>query len=133
MLGLPFFLLFKDDLVRQFTAVSGSTSISLRELLEAYANLSAADLLIPDWIFEMKFPVIWFAIIGNALTQLLCIGGVHKLSATTSSLTVNLALMLRRLISLLLSVYLFHLKFERGHVAGALMVFGGTILYCTVS
>lgn len=84
-------------------------------------------------------------VVFNAFTQFLCIAGVHKLSSVSNSLTgkcitfftctyhllVNLALTLRKFISLILSVYFFHEKFETGHVVGTLLVFTGTVCYYT--
>ncbi|KAE8348410.1 UAA transporter family-domain-containing protein [Aspergillus coremiiformis] len=65
----------------------------------------------------------------NAFTQYLCIRGVHLLSAKTSSLTVTIVLNIRKLISLLLSIYLFGNDLASGVLIGALVVFVGGALY----
>ncbi|GLA60694.1 Golgi uridine diphosphate-N-acetylglucosamine transporter [Aspergillus tubingensis] len=65
----------------------------------------------------------------NALTQYLCIRGVHRLSAKSSSLTVTVVLNVRKLVSLLLSIYLFGNALSPGVLMGALFVFIGGALY----
>ncbi|OOF92926.1 hypothetical protein ASPCADRAFT_54171 [Aspergillus carbonarius ITEM 5010] len=65
----------------------------------------------------------------NALTQYLCIRGVHLLSAKSSSLTVTVILNIRKLVSLLLSIYLFGNALSPGVLIGAVFVFIGGALY----
>lgn len=65
----------------------------------------------------------------NVLTQYLCIRGVHLLSARSSSLTVTIVLNVRKLVSLLLSIYLFGNQLAVGVLAGAGLVFVGGGLY----
>lgn len=65
----------------------------------------------------------------NALTQFLCIRGVHLLAAKTSSLTVTIVLNIRKLVSLLLSIYLFGNQLAPGVLVGAALVFAGGGLY----
>lgn len=65
----------------------------------------------------------------NISTQYLCIRGVHLLSATSSSLTVTIVLNVRKLVSLLLSIYLFGNQLSLGVLLGAVFVFGGGGLY----
>lgn len=68
-------------------------------------------------------------LILNALTQYLCIRGVHLLSAKSSSLTVTIVLNIRKLVSLLLSIYLFGNDLTSGVSIGAIFVFVGGALY----
>lgn len=65
----------------------------------------------------------------NALTQYLCIRGVHLLSAKSSSLTVTVVLNIRKLVSLILSVYLFGNVLATGVLIGAICVFLGGGIY----
>jgi solute carrier family 35 (UDP-xylose/UDP-N-acetylglucosamine transporter), member B4 len=51
------------------------------------------------------------------------------MAAQTSNLTVNVALAVRKAASLLLSVVLFGNTLTPMHAAGAVLVFGGTLLY----
>ncbi|KPI35571.1 UDP-N-acetylglucosamine transporter yea4 [Cyphellophora attinorum] len=65
----------------------------------------------------------------NAVTQYICIKGVNQLSAKSSSLTVSIVLNIRKLVSLLLSIWLFGNQLPAGVVAGAVLVFLGGGLY----
>ncbi|XHG08073.1 hypothetical protein AWENTII_011197 [Aspergillus wentii] len=65
----------------------------------------------------------------NAFTQYLCIRGVHLLSAKSSSLTVTIVLNIRKLVSLLISIYLFGNDIAPGIFFGATLVFVGGGLY----
>jgi UDP-xylose/UDP-N-acetylglucosamine transporter B4 len=76
-----------------------------------------------------QLPVQVAYLIMNALTQYLCIRGVHLLSAKSSSLTVTIFLNIRKLVSLLLSIYLFGNHLADGVLAGAALVFVGGGLY----
>jgi len=66
---------------------------------------------------------------ANAITQLLCITGVNILSANTSAVTVTIVLNIRKLVSFLLSVWLFGNKMSGLMQCGAAMVFGAGALY----
>ncbi|KAI5302520.1 Dynamin- GTPase protein [Ascosphaera pollenicola] len=74
-------------------------------------------------------PVKLFYLILNALTQFFCIRGVHILAAKTSSLTVVIVLNVRKLVSLMLSVYVFGNLLAPGVVAGAFTVFAAGGIY----
>lgn len=66
---------------------------------------------------------------ANILTQYACIRGVNLLAAASSALTVTIVLNIRKLVSLLLSIWLFGNSLAVGTVIGALLVFGGGALY----
>ncbi|KAL4887908.1 UAA transporter [Aspergillus ambiguus] len=68
-------------------------------------------------------------LVMNALTQYLCIRGVHLLAAKSSSLTVTIVLNVRKLVSLLISIHLFGNTLAPGVLVGALFVFVGGALY----
>ncbi|EXJ57186.1 hypothetical protein A1O7_07533 [Cladophialophora yegresii CBS 114405] len=72
-------------------------------------------------------PVLLLA--ANAATQLLCIVGVNRLSAQSSSLTVSIVLNIRKLVSLVLSIWLFGNDLPGGVLLGAAVVFVGGGLY----
>lgn len=61
---------------------------------------------------------------ANALTQYICIRGVNLLSARTSALGVTIALNVRKLISLILSIWIFGNELPPGVLVGAAIVFG---------
>ncbi|KAL2216874.1 putative UPD-GlcNAc transporter (Mnn2-2) [Thermoascus aurantiacus ATCC 26904] len=105
MLSLPFFLPTYPHLSSQFRALlSSPPMLSLLSSVVAYLLL-------------------------NAVTQYLCIRGVHLLSANSSSLTVTIVLNIRKLVSLLLSIYLFGNVLATGVLVGAALVFIGGGLY----
>lgn len=83
--------------------------------------------LFPSFIAHIPMQAAYLFL--NALTQYLCIRGVHLLSAQTSSLTVTVVLNVRKLFSLLLSIYLFGNHLSPGVVIGAVCVFAGGGLY----
>ncbi|KAJ5587954.1 uncharacterized protein N7459_003719 [Penicillium hispanicum] len=76
-----------------------------------------------------RLPIQVAYLMMNALTQYLCIRGVHLLSAKSSSLTVTVVLNIRKLVSLLLSIYLFGNHLASAVLAGAVLVFVGGGLY----
>jgi UDP-xylose/UDP-N-acetylglucosamine transporter B4 len=123
-LSLPIFLTSWGQLASQWRVVVASPSL-LQEGVQGLGLVkyeTVADLL-------ARVPV-QVAYLGmNALTQYLCIRGVHLLSAKSSSLTVTIALNVRKLVSLLLSIYLFGNHLAGGVLAGAALVFVGGGLY----
>jgi UDP-xylose/UDP-N-acetylglucosamine transporter B4 len=58
-----------------------------------------------------------------------CISGVSKLSSTTTSVTLNLVLTIRKFISVIISVVFFNNPFYLGNWIGFLIVIVGTIIY----
>jgi solute carrier family 35 (UDP-xylose/UDP-N-acetylglucosamine transporter), member B4 len=70
-----------------------------------------------------------FYLLVNALTQYICIRGVYLLAAKSSSLTVTIVLNIRKLVSLLLSIYIFGNSLAAGVLIGAGFVFLGGALY----
>ncbi|KAL3961580.1 hypothetical protein ACCO45_003103 [Purpureocillium lilacinum] len=65
----------------------------------------------------------------NVLTQYACIRGVNLLAAASSALTVTIVLNIRKLVSLLLSIWLFGNSLAQGTLLGAAVVFGSGALY----
>jgi len=70
--------------------------------------------------------------IGNILTQYVCIRAIFYLTTVCTSLTVTLVVTLRKFLSLVLSVWYFNNDFTGMHYCGALFVFVGTLLYAEV-
>ncbi|KIK54391.1 hypothetical protein GYMLUDRAFT_232075 [Collybiopsis luxurians FD-317 M1] len=59
----------------------------------------------PDRLFlRLQLPAAALPILLNTITQLLCAAGVHRLTTQVSSLTVTLILVVRKAVSLILSV-----------------------------
>ncbi|KAJ5951460.1 uncharacterized protein N7479_009873 [Penicillium vulpinum] len=138
-LSLPLFLTSWPQLLGQWRVVASSPSLLSHldpELLSKGAAGSTAFSLL-GWICQIEavkaflahLPVQVAYLAMNALTQYLCIRGVHLLSAKSSSLTVTIFLNVRKLVSLLLSIYLFGNDLAGGVLVGATLVFIGGGLY----
>ncbi|PGH08019.1 solute carrier family 35 (UDP-xylose/UDP-N-acetylglucosamine transporter), member B4 [Blastomyces parvus] len=155
-ISLPFFIPYYPNLVSQLKALFASpsllTSLSSASMLANTAetttmatnlsSLPARSLLnpavsylqtLPDQSLISRFflqtPIKVVYLILNGLTQYVCIRGVHLLSAKSSSLTVTVVLNIRKLVSLILSVYVFGNVLVAGVLVGAVLVFAGGGLY----
>lgn len=65
----------------------------------------------------------------NVLTQYACIRGVNLLASVSTALTVTIVLNIRKLVSLLLSIWLFGNTLASGTLLGAIVVFSAGGLY----
>jgi UDP-xylose/UDP-N-acetylglucosamine transporter B4 len=139
-LSLPLFLTSCPQLLDQWRVVSSSPSL-LSHLdsglwvssgpvrSTAFSVLAQICEIGAMKTFLAHLPVQVAYLAMNALTQYLCIRGVHLLSAKSSSLTVTIFLNVRKLVSLLLSIYLFGNHLAGGVLVGAALVFVGGGLY----
>ena len=71
----------------------------------------------------------WWYLIGNTLTQYVCISSVFVLTTECASLTVTLVLTLRKFVSLIISIIYFKNPFTIWHWIGTISVFTGTLLF----
>ena len=80
---------------------------------------------------RITLPTVLPALLANTLTQLLCAAGVNRLTTRVPALTVTLVLVVRKAISLVLSVLLFDgASVTWGMLwGGAFLVFAGTVVY----
>lgn len=109
-----------QDVARPSSTALGDMVLSVLALVQVHPHVQSALRRLPTQVAYL---------IMNALTQYLCIRGVHLLSAKSSSLTVTVVLNVRKLVSLLLSIYLFGNNLGPGILAGAVLVFAGGGLY----
>ncbi|KAJ3928740.1 MAG: UAA transporter [Lentinula lateritia] len=66
---------------------------------------STSSLVDPDaLLLRLQLPAACFPLLLNTVTQLLCAVGVHRLTTQVSSLTVTLILVVRKAVSLILSI-----------------------------
>lgn len=152
-LSLPLFLPLSASLYRQFqrlhssapifsTPPSSASSAALHKILQrrwpiptTFAKLeSHLSATLPPVVFELvrrhlNPPKLLLALLANALTQYACIRGVNKLAARSSALTVTIVLNVRKLLSLLLSIWLFGNSLAAGVLVGAAVVFASGALY----
>lgn len=118
-----------------FGAVAATTAPVSSETLSTSINSAATSLLLALSKQPLvrsilaRTPVKVAYLLLNAVTQYLCIRGVHLLSANSSSLTVTIVLNIRKLVSLLLSIYFFGNVLATGVLVGAALVFIGGGLY----
>lgn len=141
-LSLPLFLTSYPQLLSQWRVVASTPS--LLSTLSARNVSEVSSSIIDNNIFSAiaaaqkhqsvasvldKIPIQVAYLIMNALTQYVCIRGVHLLSAKSSSLTVTVVLNIRKLVSLLLSIYLFGNDLASGVLVGAVLVTVGGGLY----
>lgn len=122
LLSLPLFINFAPILYNQFTRLQASQSFSVPPTLAA--NLPP---IVNKTLASTSQHVIFLT--ANAVTQLLCITGVNILSANTSAVTVTIVLNIRKLVSFLLSIWLFGNQMSGLMKVGAAMVFGAGALY----
>lgn len=83
-------------------------------------------------IVGISVPLLWLYLLGNVLTQYLCISSVYVLTTECSSLTVTLVVTLRKFVSLLFSIIYFRNPFTLYHWSGTLLVFVGTIIFTEI-
>jgi UDP-xylose/UDP-N-acetylglucosamine transporter B4 len=126
MLSLPFFLIRMSELRSQSLALFLEPSP-----LTAYVAAQQFSYGRVDWLHVLmaKVPIQLVYLLLNACTQYFCIKGVNQLSARSSSLTVGIVLNIRKLVSLLLSIWLFGNRLAPGVLVGAAIVFVGGGLY----
>ncbi|KAI1785338.1 UAA transporter [Ganoderma leucocontextum] len=147
-LGLPMFYFIRDDLLTQVASLNASTPLLLalpRSLPQSVVNLM--PVLHPPLGLEQPMSLWpgWFHALGalpsgyvplalTTLTSIACVAGVNRLTARVSSLTVTLVLVVRKAVSMVISVALFGAKsgseVDAGMMwAGAAAVFLGTMAY----
>ncbi|KAF3422420.1 hypothetical protein E2986_02541 [Frieseomelitta varia] len=111
LLPLPFFLTLAPNIWDHFT----------------YALASE-----PIQIINLQIPKLIVYLIGNVLTQYVCISSVFVLTAECTSLTVTLVITLRKFLSLIFSIIYFKNSFTIYHWIGTILVFLGTIIFTEV-
>ena len=135
-LSMPMFLSARHDLVAQFTALRASPALALTLPPTFLASPSESRTL------SLPIPSAFLPLLLNTLTQLVCVSGVNRLTVRVSNLTVTLVLVVRKAVSLIISVWVFggskpgQVMDARGRMllwSGAACVFLGTILYSIAS
>ncbi|PTB70098.1 UAA transporter [Trichoderma citrinoviride] len=116
ILSLPLFLPFAPSMWRNLLVLSKSTP------LELYIPFAAP-------LQPVRVPSQLAYLSANVLTQYACIRGVNLLAANASALTVTIILSIRKLVSLLLSIWLFGNTLTATTLLSAAVVFGAAGLY----
>ncbi|XP_075216895.1 ER GDP-fucose transporter [Lycorma delicatula] len=92
--------------------------------------LNSHPLILP--VIGISLPRSIVFLLGDVLTQYLCISSVYLLTTECSSLTVTLVITLRKFVSLLFSIIYFKNEFTILHWFGTVLVFGGTLIFAEV-
>ena len=109
-LPLPGFLLLAPDILNHWNIVLASPSLPILPMV----------------------PSMLLYLVGNIITQYLCISAVFVLTTECASLTVTLVVTLRKFLSLLFSIWYFANPFTTLHWLGTALVFGGTLVFSDV-
>lgn len=112
-LPLPGFLLLSTDIYNHCIYFSQSTPVNVP-------------------VLSISVPIMWLYMLGNIITQYVCIRGVFILTTECTSLTVTLVVTLRKFLSLIVSILYFQNPFTVWHWLGTAVVFLGTLLYTEV-
>ncbi|XP_063217982.1 UDP-xylose and UDP-N-acetylglucosamine transporter [Bacillus rossius redtenbacheri] len=112
--------------------------LPLPGFLLVYSNIAehavsmASSPLVQLPLLGLAIPKLYLYLIGNVLTQYLCINSVYVLTTECSSLTVTLVVTLRKFVSLLFSIVYFKNEFTTIHWVGTFLVFLGTMIFTEV-
>ena len=137
-LATPMFIFLRHDLSAQFRALHSGPKFMISLSPSALCEIFKSALPYP-LVLQRSFPTSYVEIPAayaplflNTLTQLLCASGVHKLTGKLNSLTVTLTLVVRKAVSLVISVLVYADADARGNVkmwVGAGLVLLGTVGY----
>ncbi|USP77288.1 glycosyltransferase family 39 protein [Curvularia clavata] len=122
LLSIPFFAGFAPVLSQQFKRLQASQSFQVPPKVA-----TTLPPLVTTILASTSQHIVYLT--ANAVTQLLCITGVSMLSANTSAVTVTIVLNIRKLVSFLLSIWIFGNQMSGLMKVGAAMVFGAGALY----
>jgi drug/metabolite transporter (DMT)-like permease len=120
--SLPMFLPLQPMLSAQYQRLSRSGPPMLPAQLLPIIPLAAQRLV-------ARTPASLYHLAVNIITQLICITGVNLLGSTSSAVTVTIVLNIRKLVSFMLSVWLFGNPMSGLMALGAALVFGAGALY----
>jgi solute carrier family 35 (UDP-xylose/UDP-N-acetylglucosamine transporter), member B4 len=119
LLALPLFIPFLPSMHRQFLKLAASDPLGL----PTHDSLSNIPLNLQKGLDRIHIPSQLAYLVMNVLTQYACIRGVNLLASAASALTVTIVLNVRKLVSLLLSIWLFGNRLSPGTLLGAFIVF----------
>ncbi|KAH6912762.1 UAA transporter [Coprinopsis sp. MPI-PUGE-AT-0042] len=114
-LSLPIFLPLIPDIKQGL--------ISLHEAAETQATIDGTAIPYLPYII----------LAANLISQYVCVTGVNQLASRVSSVSTNIALTVRKALSLILSVWIFGNAWNLQLGLGAGLVFAGSFLYTGIS
>lgn len=110
LLPLPFFLTLAPNIWEHFLL-----------------GIQSEPMQVP--FINIHLPRLIVFLIGNVLTQYMCISSVFVLTTECTSLTVTLVVTLRKFLSLIFSIVYFRNPFTIYHWIGTFLVFIGTVIF----
>jgi drug/metabolite transporter (DMT)-like permease len=120
--SIPLFLPLRSSLAGQYQSLETAPSLNIPvQMIEALPIEVQKTIL--------KIPASLFHLVMNSLTQCLCITGVNLLASQSSAVTVTIVLNIRKLVSFMLSIWLFGNHLSGLMVVGASIVFVAGALY----
>ncbi|KAK6428808.1 golgi uridine diphosphate-N-acetylglucosamine transporter [Oleoguttula sp. CCFEE 5521] len=122
-LSLPFFLPLSGPMRRQWTRLASTPALNR----DVATWPSSTNPILADLLSTTPRGLVFLLI--NATTQLACISGVNLLSAKSSAVTVTIVLNIRKLVSFMLSTWLFGHELSAKMLLGSALVFGSGALY----
>ena len=120
--SIPLFLPLQGSLMAQYRALQGSPPPQLPPQVIPYLPLVAQKMV-------LKMPTSLLHLVLNSLTQCVCITGVNMLASRSSAVTVTIVLNVRKLVSFMLSVWIFGNHLSNLMIIGAAIVFAAGALY----
>ncbi|EPQ59680.1 UAA transporter [Gloeophyllum trabeum ATCC 11539] len=134
-LAMPMFWFVREDLGAQLASVASGpriqvnldpTASNLLVLPPPLSNTTAPGSPSPASPTSLSVPVGLLSLVLTTITSLVCISGVHRLTARVSSLTVTLVLTVRKAVSLMISVLFF--KAGKGQADMTMMWLGAALV-----
>lgn len=125
LLSLPLFIPFLPSMSKQIMRLAASPPLPI----PASEMLTNLPLDTEKMMRMVHLPSQLVYLVMNVLTQYACIRGVNLLASAVSALTVTIVLNVRKLVSLLLSIWLFGNRLSPGTLVGACIVFFAGGLY----
>ena len=127
-LSLPLFIPLAPQIWRQYLELAASEPLQL-PWQPSMAKLEGLPDGLKSGIEGLYIPSQLAYLAVNVVTQYACIRGVNLLASASSALTVTIVLNVRKLVSLLLSIWLFGNELSKGVLIGAIIVFGSGGMY----
>jgi UDP-xylose/UDP-N-acetylglucosamine transporter B4 len=131
-LALPLFLPLWETLSGQWDRLANTAALDLRAYKPhaGATGLTASDTIMAQVLTGAEsLPQGVVFLFLNACAQLACISGVNLLSAKSSAVTVTIVLNIRKLVSFILSTWIFGHHLSPMMMLGSALVFGSGALY----
>ena len=129
-LSLPLFLPFISTLSQQFNIMRSSPPLAVSATNMKFFRQTSSDPFSGSAVqVLLSMPEKLLYLLLNVLTQYACIRGVNLLAARSTALGVTVVLNIRKLVSLLASIWLFGNNLPVGVIVGAAVVFTGAGVY----